>query len=311
MSEEAVMMKKVFILLFCLFFLCGCEKSSNDKKLIMTTNFPCYDFVRAIVGEDSSFEVKMLLSPGQEIHDFEPSPKDLGQVFDSSLFVYVGGESESWVSKVFNSTDFNQVNALRLLDLVDTLDEEVKEGMEEEEEEREVDEHVWTSPKRAITIIQKLKDKIISLDEENAEIYEENTAKYLAKIKDIDLEFQDIVSHSRNKKMVFGDRFPFLYFARDYGIDYYAAFPGCSSSTEVSAKTLKFLIQKVSEEHIPVVFHIEFSTHKIAETIAAETQAKVLEFHSGHTISLEEFKSNITYVDLMKRNVEALKEALL
>ena len=102
-----------------------------------------------------------------------------------------------------------------------------------------------------------------------------------------------------------------MYFARDYGIDYYAAFPGCSSSTEVSAKTLKFLIQKVSEEHIPVVFHIEFSTHKIAETIAAETQAKVLEFHSGHTISLEEFKSNITYVDLMKRNVEALKEALL
>ena len=298
-------MKKALILLVIIISITGCTKQvKNEKTKIVTTNFPCYDFVRAITKDVDNIEVDMLVTPGSEIHDYEPTPKDIINIKKSKLFVYTGGESDNWVNKIIKEN-----NNVKIMDLVDLKKEELVEGMEGEDEE-EYDEHVWTSPKNAIKIIDKLKEKIIKIDNKNKNEYEKNAEEYIKKIKEIDKEIENIVETSKRKTIVFADRFPFRYFTDEYGLEYYAAFKGCSESTEASSKTITFLIKKIKEEKIPVVFHIELSNKKIAKVISKETNTKILELNSAHNISKKDFEKGITYVDIMKKNIESLREAL-
>jgi zinc transport system substrate-binding protein len=186
--------------------------------------------------------------------------------------------------------------------------------MEEEEEEEaegpEYDEHVWTSPKNAKLIIQKITGVLTQRDPANAAAYEKNTASYLAKLTELDASFQNMVNGAKRKTFIFGDRFPFRYFADTYGLSYFAAFPGCSTETECSAATIAFLVDKVRAEKIPVVFHIELSNEKIADTICEETGAKKLQLHAVHNISQRDFDRGANYYSLMSQNVQTLKEAL-
>jgi zinc transport system substrate-binding protein len=159
-------------------------------------------------------------------------------------------------------------------------------------------------------ISRTIKDKISKIDPNNRELYNNNFNEYKSKLDSLDNEFRKIVQNSNRRELIFADRFPFRYFVDEYGLSYYAAFPGCSSETEASAKTISFLINKVKEDNIPVVLTIEFSNKKIAKTISKETGAKVLEFNSAHNISSEDFKTGRTYLDIMNDNLEVLKEAL-
>ena len=304
---------RILLIILSIIFITGCKIKTNDDKTIIATNFPAYDAARAIIGNTDIIEVKMLLSPGSDIHDFEPTPKDVKNIINSSLFIYVGGESDEWIDDILADINKDKTKLVKLMDLVDLKEEEIVDGMEsaeEEEEEEEYDEHIWTSPLNEVIIINYLKDEIIKIDPDNKDIYEENANKYINELLEIDSEFRDIVSKGKRKTIVFGDRFPLRYFADEYGLNYYAAFPGCSEQTEASAKTISFLINKVKDEDIPVVFKIELSNGKIADTIANETKAKVLEFNSAHNISLKDFEAGITYVDIMKNNIEVLREAL-
>ena len=313
---------KVFIatiMIFCVVSFTGCGKKENSDKLtIIATSFPSYDFARAVVKDSDNIEVKMLLKPGSEMHDYEPTPQDIKNIKNSKLFIYVGGESDEWVQDVLDDLDIEKSKTIKLMDLVNLKEEELIEGMEEEkdhdehEHEEEVlyDEHVWTSLDNAITIINKLKDAIIKLDNNNKDLYEKNASSYTEEISKLDLNIKEIVNNSKRKELIFGDRFPLRYFTDQYNLTYYAAFPGCSEQTEASAKTISFLINKVKTDDIPVIFHIELSSGKIAETISKETGAKVLEFNSAHNISQKDFDSGKTYVDIMKDNIEVLKEAL-
>ena len=307
----------VALVVFVSSFLCGCNKEDNIEKLtIVTTNFPSYDFARAIVKDSKNIEVKMLLTPGSEMHDFEPTPQDIIDINKSSLFIYVGGESDEWIDDALKDINKDKTKTIKLMDLVDLKEEEIIEGMEsdeeesEDEEEVEYDEHIWTSPINAIKIIKELKNYIVNIDSSNATFYENNTNDYVNKLNSIDSQIKDILKNAKRKEIIFGDRFPLRYFADEYGLTYYAAFPGCSSSTEASAKTISFLINKVKKDNVPVVFHIELSNGKIADTIAKSTSAKVLEFNSAHNISQSDFDAGITYVDIMNKNIEVLKEAL-
>lgn len=299
-------MKKLFVFLFFLICLTGCT-AKKDNITIISTSFPGYDFVRAIT-KNSNVEVKMLVRPGVEVHNFEPTPKDIIDIKNSDLFIYVGGDSDEWVSDILR--DINKDKTIKLIDLVDLTKEELKEGMEGDNT-LEYDEHVWTSPINAIEIINKLKDEIISIDSINKELYENNANEYIMEIESIDLEIRDIVKNSKRKEIIFGDRFPIKYFTDEYKINYYAAFKGCSHETEASSKTIAFLINKIKEDSIPVIFKLELSSSNIANTISKETNAKVLEFNSAHNVTNSDFKNGITYVDIMKRNIEVLKEALL
>jgi zinc transport system substrate-binding protein len=178
------------------------------------------------------------------------------------------------------------------------------------DEEVEYDEHVWTSPQNAKLIVQKITGVLAQVDGPNAAEYEKNASAYLAKLTDLDAAFRNMIGGAKRKTFIFGDRFPFRYFADAYGLNYFAAFPGCSTETECSAATVAFLVDKVRAEKIPVVFHIELSNEKIADTICEETGAKKMLLHAVHNISKRDFEGGVNYHDLMVQNVQNLKEAL-
>ena len=246
------------------------------------------------------------------MHNYEPTPQDIIKINNSKMFIYVGGDSDEWINDIIGDIDTSKTKLVKLMDLVNVVEEEHVKGMEveDEEEETEYDEHVWTSPKNAITIINKIKDIIIDIDKDNQNLYENNALNYINKLNVIDNEIKNIVNNGIRKEIIIGDRFPFRYFTDEYNLSYYAAFPGCSEQTEASAKTISFLIDKVKNDNIPVVFHIELSKGNIAKTISEETGAKVLEFNSAHNISQKDFDRGVTYIDIMNNNIKALKEAL-
>lgn len=288
-------------------------KATEGKLSIVTTIFPPYDFVRQIGGEN--VEVTMLLSPGVESHSYEPTPQDIIKINESDLFIYVGGESDGWVEGITDSLD-QSVKTLTLMDCVDVVVEEHVEGMEVEEHQEQVkiheeyDEHVWTSPRNAKLIVEKLRDALCEIDADRAGLYEENTADYVQQLHELDLAYQKVVANGVRKELIFGDRFPFRYLVDAYGLSYYAAFPGCSSETEPSAATIAFLTQKVKEDQIPVVLYLELSNHKIADAIGESTGTQTAMLHSCHNISRDEVAKGVTYLSLMEQNLEVLKGAL-
>jgi len=316
-------MKKSILILFTLavflFGISGCKKNKNtvtrnaDGKLIVTaTNFPPFDFVRQIAKD--KVNLNLLLPPGAESHSFEPSPRDIITVQNSRLFIYVGGESDTWVDRILETMDTSKMIIIKMLDTVDAVEEEIVEGMEaedeEEGEETAYDEHVWTSPQNAILIVKAINTALCEADPANADFYRKNTADYIEKLAQLDAAFKGVVAGAKRKTIIFADRFPFRYFADAYGLKYFAAFPGCSTETEPSVATVAFLIDKVKAEKIPVVFHIELSNERMADTISGETGAKKLLFHACHNISKKDFDAGLGYLDLMRVNVENLKEAL-
>jgi len=322
-------MKKFLAILMALILtVCfsTCSKKSNEaesaaaaagKINVTTTIFPPYDFVRQIAGD--KVNLKMLLPPGAESHSYEPTPQDIIAIQNSQLFIYVGGDSDAWVTRILGTLDKDKIKVVTLMDCVETVEEETVEGMQDDEEEAEeegaakqveYDEHVWTSPRNAIMIVEKITDALCKLDPPNADFFRGNESDYINQLTYLDQEFKDVVNNAKRKEIIVGDRFPFRYFVDAYGLKYYAAFPGCSTETEASAATIAFLIDKVKSDKIPVVFHIELSNDKIADTIAEATGAKVLELDAVHNVSKKDFDSGKTYLDFMNNNVKALKEAL-
>ena len=180
----------------------------------------------------------------------------------------------------------------------------------EHEHEEEPDEHVWTSPANAILIAEKIATLLKEKDPANAASYEENSVAYVKQLNALDESFRNVVSSGTRKTVLFGDRFPFRYFADAYGLTYYAAFSGCSTETEASAATVAFLVNKIKEEKLPVVFTIEFSNGKIADSVCDATGAKKLTLHSCHNVSADELANGATYLSIMQKNVETLREAL-
>lgn len=304
-------MKKIYklIIILIIIIMTGCSNKKEEKLKIVTVNFPSYDFARAITKNVKDAEVEMLLNPGEEVHTYDPSPKDIINIEKSDIFIYTGGESDEWVEKILKDID-KSAKIIKMMDLVDVKEEETVEGMQTKEEEVEYDEHVWTSPVNAIKIIENITSNIIQKDEKNRERYKKNSDNYIKKIKNIDDRIRKIVSTSERKELIFADRFPLRYFTDEYSLNYYAAFKGCAEETEASAKTITFLINKVKEDKIPVVFKIELSNGKLANQISKETNTKVLEFNTAHNITKRDFESGKTYVDIMNDNVNAVKEAL-
>lgn len=500
------MMKKILSLLMVLLLstsLVACNTKTNSKTSaslkVITTIFPQYDFTRNIGKE--LVDVKMLLKPGAESHTYEPTPKDIKDISESDLFIYVGGENDEWVERILESLDKKPLT-LKLTDLVKTVEEEIVEGMQhshdhahddhnhhhekvkkedvkdraltdfegtwgsidrffndekfnvvyetfakedndtvenvkkdmlesyhsdfpvlkvsgdeialvdngnevskakyeakgfeyvekndhvivwykyERSEDNDklpkyvvindhatepykleedhghmhlafsnesfekaiksgaypfyiaatktiddvlalfsdeddhdhhhhvIDEHVWTSPLNAIEISEAIKDALVKLDEKHKDQYESNFNAYKAELKTLDENIEKAVKESKNDVLIFGDRFPFRYFVDRYNLGYYAAFSGCSTDIEPEPATIKFLIDKVNQMKAPVVFKIELSNGKIAESIANDTNAKILELNSVHNLTAEQIQNNESYISLMTKNIEALKEAL-
>ena len=297
--------------------LCGCgteqpEAETDDTKLqIVCSCFPAYDFAREIAGDRA--QITLLLKPGAEVHSYEPSPKDIIRIQESDLFICNGGESEEWVESL---TDDN-ANVICMMDCVDTV-EESDEGIysadrdehEHEHDETELDEHVWTSPLNAVKIVEQIADKLCAVDKSGSRDYLVNCEMYKTKLLELDIRFRTTVLQAERTTLVFADRFPMLYFCREFGLDYRAAFHGCSGDTEPSLATIKYLIDKVEDEDIPVVYTIDFGTKKVAAVVSECTGAAVDTLYSMQTVSRADFDAGETYLTLMERNYEALRKGL-
>lgn len=314
--------KRAAALALALILICvtvsGCEKPAADqadgKLNVVATIFAPYDFVHQIAGE--RVNLKMLITPGAESHSFEPTPQDMIAIQNCDVFLYVGGENDEWVRKILDSVDTESMELLPLMECVDVVEEELAPGMEGGEEPHGQDgheggdEHVWTSPKNAVKIAERVADTLCRADPDHSEEYRTRAESYVQKLKELDRKFEQVVSDSARKTIVFGDRFPFRYLADAYGLTYYAAFPGCATETEASAATIAFLVKTIREEGIPVVFHMELSNEKMADTLCEATGAQKRLLHACHNVSREDFQNGETYLSLMERNVEELKEAL-
>ena len=266
--------------------------SEDDKMKIVVTSFPQYDFARAVAGDKAN--IQMLIKPGVETHSYEPTPDDIQKIQNADLFIYTGGENDH-----DNEEGHNHDH-----------DEDEHDGHNHSSTDIEYDEHVWTSPLNAIKIVKKINAELDKIDSKNADTFDNNAEKYISEIKDIDSQIRDIVKHAKRKTLVFGDRFPFKYFVEEYGLDYKAAFPGCSDEMEPSAETVSYLVNFIRKENIPVVLYVELSNQKVADTLANETGTKTMCLNSAHNLSQQDFDKGVTYVSIMKENIKTLKAAL-
>jgi len=313
-------LKKTFLILITaaviLFGLSGCKpkknltRGANGKLNVTVTVFPAYDFVRAVAKD--KVNLNLLLPPGAESHSFEPSPRDIITIQNSDIFIYIGGESDAWFDRILESINTDNMKILAMLDTVEAVEEEIVEGMEEEEGEEEAvyDEHVWTYPGNAMMIVNAITQLLCEADPANTVFYHKNSIDYINKLAELDNDFREAIRGAKRNTVIFADRFPFRYLADAYGLEYYAAFPGCSTETEPSAATVAFLINKIKAEKIPVVFHIELSNERMADAISGETGAKKLLLHACHNVSKRDFDAGFGYLDFMRKNVENLREAL-
>ena len=317
------------------FLVLNREKFEQKKYSVVSTSFPGYDFARAVT-KNTNISTKMLVKPGAETHTYEPTPQDIIDIKNADMFVYVGGDSDDWVKKILKDVDTKKTHVVKLVDLVSTVEEEIVEGMEdedehdhdydhghdhdhghesyehkhdhdEEEEGPEIDEHVWTSPKKAMEIVKKIAEVASEIDVAEKNKINDNAEKYVAEIAEVDKDLHQAID-GKISEIVVADRFPFRYFADEFGLKYAAAFSGCSEQTEASAKTISFLINKVKQDKVKKIYKIELSNGKIAETVSKDTGAEVLELHSAHNVTADDFSKGVTYVDLMKRNLLALSK---
>ena len=291
---------------------CGSPKEPQKGKLqVVASAFPEYDLARTVGGAQA--EVTLLLKPGMEAHSYEPTPQDILAIRSAGLFVYGGGESDVWADRLLAAGDLGDKKVLALMDHALLRREETLAYMTVEEAEEEgdaYDEHVWTSPRNMILLAEAMRDALIELDPDHAGEYRANAEAYIQKLEALDGELRELTEGSRRKLLVFGDRFPFLYLTREYGLSYAAAFPGCSGETDANPATVAHLIDTVKAEGIPIVFKCDLSAGKLADTIAEATGAEVRTLWSAHTVSKADFEAGETYLTLMEKNVEALREAL-
>ena len=328
-------MKKILIITLCVLLFagvlssCGNGPKDDGKIKIVTTVFSEYDWVREIVGDQKDrFDIKLLIDSGADLHSYQPTADDMVTISSCDLFVYVGGESDNWVHDVLKTV---RNTDMIVIDLMDALgdrvkEEEIKEGMEadhdhdeehdheeEEEEETEYDEHVWLSLKNAAILVQEIEKKIETLDPDNEAAYKKNAADYVSKLNALDARYREAVDGATCKTLLFGDRFPFRYLTDDYGLDYYAAFVGCSAESEASFETIRFLVDKVDELELKSIMVIESSDKRIANTIKSQTANKnqtILILDSLQSVTAKRVQEGATYLGIMEDNLTVLQNAL-
>ena len=295
----------------------GCSKSDGKLKIVVTI-FPEYDWVMRILGDKAQeADVTLLLDSGADLHSYQPSVADMVAIAEADLFMYGGGESDDWVEDALKNATNKNMRTMNLLSLLGdkAKTEEIVEGMEheEEEEDAEYDEHVWLSLKNAAFYVDLIQKELSTLDENNADVYAKNASEYIEKLNALDAEYEQAVEEGARDTLLFGDRFPFRYLVEDYSLKYYAAFVGCSAETNASFATMQFLINKANELNVKVILKLENSSSAIAEGIKSGSSAKnqkIAVLDSLQSSTKKEYAAGRTYLSVMKKNLEVLREAL-
>ncbi len=318
-------MKKILSVFFAILIAaltlcsCGTNLDNHDGLNIVCTAFPQYDFVKNIIGSEEG--LTLLLDDGSDLHSYEPTAQDIIKIGAADIFIYVGGVSDDWAEGIIRSANNPNLKVVAIMDLVDTLEEEYVAGMQQENHIHEhhdahtgdhsgEDEHIWLSLKNAVKITESLYKTICDADPENSVKYLSNTENYTSQLTALDTEYANAVSSAKRKTILFADRFPFRYLSEDYGLTYFAAFAGCSSESEATFETMAFLIDKTKELNLPVVLTIEGSDGSLAKTVCDSTGAKTAVLDSCQSVSSVDIKNGTNYINIMKSNLEVLREAL-
>lgn len=300
--------------------------AEGGKLNIVTTIFPVYDWILQTAGEPGDAEITLLLDSGVDLHSYQPTAADMMKIATCDVFVYVGGESDKWVADALKGSVNPDQVVINLLDALgeDVRAEELVEGMEHHDEdgdadedhgheEEEADEHIWLSLRNAQKLTSAIAARLAEADPDHAEAYTSNAAAYCERLAALDARYAEMIGVSTHKTILFGDRFPFRYLADDYGLTYYAAFSGCSAETEASFQTIVFLAQKLDELGLPAILTIEGTSHKIAETVIQATSGKnqkILTLDSMQGVTAADMQAGTTYLSIMGKNLEVLREAL-
>lgn len=326
------MQRFLMVILGFVLVLTGCSEgskeestSTSDKIQIVTTLFPQYDFARQIVGDKA--EVTLLLPPGMESHSYEPTPADMIKINKADLFIYTGESMEPWAHKIIESVDSEQVRVLDVSQGIPLLapNEEDDHDHEDEDEDHDheaeveghehseddghhhaYDPHIWTSPKNAKIMVDNILEVLCEVDPQNADYYKANAEAYQLQLDDLNDEFEAVVSSSKRDTIYHSGRFAMQYLMKQYGINYVSA----PFEAEPSAALVAQMINEIKADNIPAIYYEELITPKIAQMISEETGAQMLLLHSCHNVSKEDFKNGVTYLSLMKQNVENLKIGL-
>lgn len=323
--KKAIAIILITVMTLCCFSACGGNVNTDNGKLkIVCTVFPLYDWTKAILGDEKeNADLTLLLDSGTDLHSFQPTAADILTVTGCDLFIYVGGESDKWVDDIFSTTESGAVK-LNMLEVLGeyAVEEETVEGMEAEEEEEEeehgihemeYDEHIWLSVKNADILCTAIKDALIGIDPSHADDYTANCGNYRQDLAVLDGEYTEVVNNAARKVVLFADRFPFRYLVDDYGLDYHAAFSGCSAETEASFETIKYLADKADELKLPVILVTETSDGSIAETVKSTSQSndqQILVMNALQSVTADKLSSGISYLSAMRDNLEVLKQAL-
>ncbi len=298
-------------------------KDNNSGRIkVIATIFPQYDFAKKIGGD--KVDVSLLLTPGTETHSYEPTPQDIINVNKASLFIYTGENMEPWAEKIVQGIDSDTVvlDASKNIELKSSHDDEEhnehnhdeedndKNNENEHHHEHEFDPHIWLDPQNAVIMVKNITEELCNIDSENTEYYKQNAEKYIQELNALDSEIQNTINESKTNKVAFGGTFAYMYFVERYNLDYVTAYDSCGEDTEPSVSNVKKVIDYINTNKLPIVFYQEHSAGKIADSIAAETGAKKLVFHTVHNVSSQELADNESYISIMKKNLENLKTAL-
>ncbi len=303
---------KILSLLLCAVLFAGLAACSqgdvnnneNGKLSVVCTLFPQYDFVREIAGDKA--EITLLLTPGTDSHSYDPSPADMVKISGCDLFIYTGATMEAWAENIVSTLD----ESVTVLSLSAPHSQENHAEHDGGEHDHSADPHIWTSPVNSMEIVRQICAKLCEIDAENASFYKTNEQTYLDKLTALDGKFRAVADSAQHKTVVMCDRFAMVYFCEEYGLDYIAAFDSCTSNTEPSPAVLVKIVNEVKSKNIAAVFCAELSNRKVADAVAEQTGVKVLELHSCHNLSADDFNAGETYLTLMERNLANLKTAL-
>lgn len=296
----------------------GCSDTpvrDSGRLSIVCTIFPIYDWTREIIGSGSDdVELTYLMSSGADLHNYQPTAADMITISDCDVFIYLGGESDEWVEDSLSEARNKDMTVISLMDVLSSSlrEEELKEGMEEVDEIG-YDEHIWLSLRNAVTCVREISDRLAAVDSGNSDVYGSNADNYIDRLNELDCSFTELTSCAKNKTLIFGDRFPFRYFVEDYGLDYYAAFMGCSADSEASFSTIAFLADKADELDADTIFAIEGSYCTITEVIASSTKSgsqEIAVLDSVQSVTRSQINDGISYIKIMENNYDVLKEAL-
>lgn len=325
------MKKTPVLVVIAIFYICmltSCAKvpeslAEDDRFHIVCTTFPQYDWVVNLTqGSEENVSVTLLMDKGGDLHNFQPSALDIARVSECDMFIYVGGESDGWVDDALKEAVNPDMRVINMMEVISEklVEEEHVEGGSghdahghEEQEEIEYDEHVWLSVKNAAFIVEHIAAELAAMDQENAALYRSNSEQYNAALNALDIQYIEAVKNASCNTLLFADRFPFRYLVEDYGLDYYAAFNGCSAETEAGFGTVAFLINTLEELELGAVLVIDGSDDRLARVVIENTtagQQQVLVLNSMQSVSQKDIRAGISYLNIMEENLKVLRQAL-